>query len=199
MNTVIERLRAVRERHGLSQAEVAARVGTSQSAVARLEAGRVDPRLGTAERHARALGMRIEAVDADTRPSVVATAGAVGDAVAADGADEALRHVIQLLDDLRVLPPELVREVLRIDPGHTRSRRWDALLAAACERAAHEAGIEAPGWTASPSRFLDELWFPSEDILGWFPVGLACSTLASSPPEFAIRGVFIDPATLESA
>ena len=44
---------------GLSQTEVAARMGTSQSAVARLEAGAADVRLSTLERYAAALGQRL--------------------------------------------------------------------------------------------------------------------------------------------
>ncbi len=40
---------------GLSQTEVAARMGTSQSAVARLESGQLDVRLSTLERYAAAL------------------------------------------------------------------------------------------------------------------------------------------------
>ena len=44
---------------GLSQTEVAARMGTSQSAVARLEAGDVDVRASTLERYAAAIGSRI--------------------------------------------------------------------------------------------------------------------------------------------
>lgn len=41
---------------GLSQTEVAARMGTSQSAVARLESGTLDVRLSTLDRYAAALG-----------------------------------------------------------------------------------------------------------------------------------------------
>ncbi len=44
---------------GLSQAEVAERMGTSQSAVARLEGGSADVRLSTLERYAAALGQQI--------------------------------------------------------------------------------------------------------------------------------------------
>lgn len=50
-----ELVRARRE-HGLSQTEIAARMGTSQSAVARLERGEVDARLSTLQRYAEALG-----------------------------------------------------------------------------------------------------------------------------------------------
>jgi predicted transcriptional regulator len=45
---------------GLSQTEVAARMGTSQSAVARLESGDADVRLSTLERYAAALGFSLE-------------------------------------------------------------------------------------------------------------------------------------------
>ena len=45
---------------GLSQTEVAARMGTSQSAVARLESGAGDVRLSTVERYAAALGWRLD-------------------------------------------------------------------------------------------------------------------------------------------
>jgi len=44
---------------GLSQTEVAARMGTSQSAVARLESGDADIRLSTLERYATALGRQL--------------------------------------------------------------------------------------------------------------------------------------------
>jgi transcriptional regulator with XRE-family HTH domain len=45
---------------GLSQTEVATRMGTSQSAVARLEAGEGDVRLSTLERYAAAVGMTLD-------------------------------------------------------------------------------------------------------------------------------------------
>jgi hypothetical protein len=48
-----------RQETGLSQTEVAARMGTSQSAVARLESGDVDVRASTLERYAAALGTEI--------------------------------------------------------------------------------------------------------------------------------------------
>ena len=52
-------LTARRQASGLSQTEVAARMGTSQSAVARLESGEADVRLSTLERYAAALDQRI--------------------------------------------------------------------------------------------------------------------------------------------
>ena len=48
-----------RQYAGLSQTEIAARMGTSQSAVARLEAGEADVRASTLERYVAALGTEI--------------------------------------------------------------------------------------------------------------------------------------------
>ena len=52
-------LAARRQDAGLSQTEIAARMGTSQSAVARLESGEADVRTSTLERYAAALGTEI--------------------------------------------------------------------------------------------------------------------------------------------
>ncbi len=49
-----------REALGLSQEDVAAKMGTSQPAVARLESGEVDARGSTIERFAAALDRRVE-------------------------------------------------------------------------------------------------------------------------------------------
>jgi predicted transcriptional regulator len=53
---VVADLVRVRGELGLSQTEVAARMGTSQSAVARLESGDGDVRLSSLQRYADALG-----------------------------------------------------------------------------------------------------------------------------------------------
>ena len=53
-------LTTLRHQLGISQVEVAARMGTSQSAVARFEAGDLDVRLSTIERYAAALGGKLE-------------------------------------------------------------------------------------------------------------------------------------------
>ena len=55
-----EELVTRRVRLGLSQTQVAARMGTSQSAVARLESGDADVRLSTLERYAAALDMQLD-------------------------------------------------------------------------------------------------------------------------------------------
>ncbi len=57
---LINELVAARKECGLSQTEIAAQMGTSQSAVARLERGDVDARLSTLERYAAALGQTVD-------------------------------------------------------------------------------------------------------------------------------------------
>lgn len=52
-------IRALREGRGLSQRELAAQVGTTQSAIARLEVGHVSPSLSTLDRIADALGVEL--------------------------------------------------------------------------------------------------------------------------------------------
>ena len=56
---LLRELAEQRQAAGLSQTEVAARMGTSQSAVARLESGTADVRASTLERYAAAVGSEI--------------------------------------------------------------------------------------------------------------------------------------------
>ena len=57
---LVESLVNARTKANLSQAEVARRVGTTQSAIARLEGGGVTPSISTLRRYAEATGMRLE-------------------------------------------------------------------------------------------------------------------------------------------
>lgn len=202
MEELLERLREARESSSLSQRTVAERMGTSQPAVARLERGGADPRLGTIVRYAKAVGAQVQLVS-DAGVDIPARADAVTEALDAGEGDVSLafRHVIQLLDDLNRLrdDPDALAVSLRREPPRTGDRRFDALIAAVCERVAHQAGLPVAGWTAAPSRFLERWWFPVADLLGRLPEGLACYALANSPPEFAVRGIFVDPDSLESA
>lgn len=54
-----EQVRQLRTARGISQAELARLLGTSQPAIARLEAGGVQPKFDTLERIGRALGVEL--------------------------------------------------------------------------------------------------------------------------------------------
>ncbi len=58
--SVVEALVHARTRANLTQAELAQKIGTTQSAIARLEGGRVSPSLATLRRYAEATGARLE-------------------------------------------------------------------------------------------------------------------------------------------
>ena len=53
---IIEALIKARHEAGFSQAEIATRIGTTQSAIARLEGGRVSPSIETLFKYAKATG-----------------------------------------------------------------------------------------------------------------------------------------------
>ncbi len=57
---IMTRLKAARKAAGLSRAAVAARMGTSESAVARMEGGALDARISTVARFAAAVGAHLE-------------------------------------------------------------------------------------------------------------------------------------------
>ncbi len=57
---VVDELAGARRAAGLSQTEVAVRMGTSQSVVARLESGQIDARLSTLQRYAAAVGHQLQ-------------------------------------------------------------------------------------------------------------------------------------------
>jgi transcriptional regulator with XRE-family HTH domain len=63
-----EFLRQLRRRLDLSQRELARRAGVPKSTVGDVEAGRIDPGLGTLERLLEAAGLRLEVVDRTDRP-----------------------------------------------------------------------------------------------------------------------------------
>jgi len=64
---LMRRLRAARKAAGLSRTAVAARMGTSESPVARMEGGR-DARISTVAQFAAAVGVRLQASAAAARP-----------------------------------------------------------------------------------------------------------------------------------
>jgi predicted transcriptional regulator len=58
--SVLEAMLKARIEAGLTQAEVAERAGTTQSAIARLEGGSVSPTVETLRKYAKAVGKRLK-------------------------------------------------------------------------------------------------------------------------------------------
>ncbi|HEV8229354.1 MAG TPA: helix-turn-helix transcriptional regulator [Candidatus Limnocylindria bacterium] len=57
---MLRALASQRSKAGVSQTVLAQRMNTSQSAIARLEAGEIDAKISTLDRFAAALGKRVE-------------------------------------------------------------------------------------------------------------------------------------------
>lgn len=102
-------VRRARLERGLSQAALAGRAGTSQPAIARLEAGRTSPSVDTLERLFGALGMRMEIRGAEIEPGVDRTLIA-----------QALRRTPR--ERLRRMA-EAARGIARLRAGMRRARR----------------------------------------------------------------------------
>ncbi len=71
-------IRSTRERHGLTQAQLALRAGTSQNAVSRIERDEISPSMDTVQRLFAAMGEQLELsvrrIDGDFDPDHLADA-----------------------------------------------------------------------------------------------------------------------------
>lgn len=195
---VLASLRAMRLEQNLSQNDIAQRIGTTQSAIARLESGIGDPRLSTVRRYARALGAGLDLRERPPTASLENTADGIRETLAQGCPGDAFRQVIQFVNDTERVTTNQLQAVLRIEPTSSEDGRWDAFLAGIAEYLARRRNIPTPGWASAPSRFLDRFWFVIEDILGRQTPGLAVAAFVASPPELASRGVFVDRSSLVS-
>lgn len=95
-------LRALRRRHGLTQATLAARAGLSRSSLSDYETGRTDPTIGTLAKIVAAAGECLELT------TDVATSGLVPPATL----EEHGRRLLDVLTLVDALPPRPVRRTL---------------------------------------------------------------------------------------
>ncbi len=196
--SIIERLVARREEAGLTQADVAARMATSQPVIARLEAGARDPRLSTLERYARVVGADLELRQAT--PPVPGSAVRVSERIhdrlslGTEPATATFRELIQFLDDAKGLDGGELRAVVRHEPLSTGDRRWDALVAAAVDWLSSARDIDPPRWTGSSRlRLSPPGWVLSPHQR------LHALIREATPIEFSRHGVYVDRASLTSA
>jgi transcriptional regulator with XRE-family HTH domain len=192
---LIDDLKAARLARGFSQGDVAARMGTTQSAVARLETN-ADPRLSTIERYARALG--VDVAFEPGGPRLAQVGELVGEALARGAHSEAFRLLVQFLDNCKPLTSHELIAAVSEEPAPTGSANWDAFIGGLAEHVCVNGGARVPGWTAAPSRFLGKFWFVVEEVLGRPARGLAVYAFVNSPAALANRGVFVDEESLES-
>jgi len=182
-------LRDARRKAALTQADLARRAHTAQSAVAAYETGARNPSLGTLE---RLLGACAQDVDLIVRPrmrrgaaSLTDLAKTIHEDLSAGEEQNATRLLFGFADDFRGSSRPGRSALVAAEPPSTGDPRFDAALAASAEFFAAEAGIEVPAWVDGPDRFVEPWWFVASRP------AFHAYTLAHTPAAFARHGVFI--------
>ncbi len=182
-------LRAARRAAGLTQTELARRLGVDQSQVARAESGRVELSAANLDRYLRACRYRLVAV-----PTVAVTVSDVAVQIRGQLEDGdtagAFREVIQLIDDLGVVPRD-VAPALVATPPIPVNERYDALLAGAVEWKLNQLKLPIPVWVKE-SKPLASPWWVYEPLTG------DLSVEEETPEELRRRRVFVETQDLIS-
>ena len=165
-NCHVQQMALIREaRHaaGITQAQLAARAGTTQPAVAAYESGTRRPNLETLSRLLDGCEHDVEVL---ARPRVRRGAASlaelsptISEDLLSDRESDALRLLFGFADDFRGSSRPGRISLIAEDPPPTGDARFDAALAGVAEFFAAEAGIAAPGWVNSPGRFVEPWWF----------------------------------------
>ncbi|KRC59139.1 hypothetical protein ASE14_15275 [Agromyces sp. Root81] len=162
-----------------------------QTRIALTEKRHEDPRFSTAIRLLAGAGHRLYAAPT-TRDDVATVAADIRYAVQADDAQLALRHLIQMNDNL-VAEHGLLRGILAVtEPESTGSKTWDAAIAALVAYRLNQDGVPLPGWANDESRVLKRARPLPVDPADAVP------SPADVPQEFLDRGVLLWRDTLES-
>jgi transcriptional regulator with XRE-family HTH domain len=182
-------LRDARRKAALTQADVARRARTAQSAVAAYETAARTPNLGTLE---RLLGACDHEIDIIVSPRMRRGAASLAELsptitqdLAADNEHNATRLLFGFADDFRGSSRPGRIALIAAEPASTGDPRFDAALAATAEFFASESGIELPDWVDEPDRFVEPWWFVASRP------AFHAYTLAHTPAVFARHGVFM--------
>jgi transcriptional regulator with XRE-family HTH domain len=182
-------LRDARHKAALTQADVARRARTAQSAVAAYETGARSPNLGTLERLLGACDHELEiSVAPRTRrgaASLAELSSTISEDLAVGDEPNAIRLLFGFADDFRGSSRPGRIALVAAEPALTGDPRFDAALAATAEFFAGESGIAPPDWADRPDRFVEPWWFVASRP------AFHAYTLAHTPAVFARHGVFI--------
>ena len=182
-------IRDARRRAALTQAQLASRARTAQSAVAAYESGARNPNLANLERLLEGCDHQIDVVIRPrTRRGAAALADlapTIADDLSADEEQNAIRVLFGVADDFRGSPRPGKIALIAAEPPPTGDRRFDAALAGVAEFFAAEGDIDVPDWVEREQRFVEPWWFVASRP------AFHAYTLANTPAAFARHGVFI--------
>jgi transcriptional regulator with XRE-family HTH domain len=173
----------------LTQADLAARAGTSRTRLSAYEHAHTDPGLETLERITKAAGLELAVVPAGTHRVGEQVARITATLTAGDER-YALRLVAELADWVRT--GTVSPAALDADPGSTGDQRWDAVIGGVAEMLARELAHAVPAWASAPSRFLNGWWFVTQLR------SVRASVFVETPAALAARGVLLSASSLGS-
>jgi transcriptional regulator with XRE-family HTH domain len=184
-------IRRARHAAGLTQGQLAALAGTSQSAIAAYESGAREPTLPVLDRMIGAAG-HVLSVTITPDPRVFRLADLADQIRATDDERRRMRLVFEFLRgaDEDGQPVQLL---VAAEPAPIGDRRFDALLAAIAEDLCVHADIPPPGWVHDDDRSLDGFWWVSN-----LPSARA-RALVHTPASYRRRGVMLDRHDLTAA
>jgi hypothetical protein len=105
--------------------------------------------------------------------------------------EDFLHAVREFLDEFALRDDDGSRLAAIAEPPEpTGDVRYDAYLGALAEHLAVAHGLDRPGWSLEPDRFLDRFWFVSE------VPGFRALAIAQAPAAFRRRGVFVPERSL---
>ena len=182
-------LRNARRQAARTQADVAHRAATTQSAVAAYETGARRPSLATLERLLAAcdhdLELRVQPRVRRGALSLAEIAALMREDVGGGAEQDATRLLFGFADDFRGSSRPGRIALIAEEPPSTGDARFDAALAATAEFFASEAVISVPSWVEGPTRFVEPWWFVASDP------AFDAYTFANTPATFARHGVFM--------
>lgn len=184
-------VRGSRRASRLSQKELSARANVAPSSLSLIESGDRIPTVATLERLLASTGRSLVCIPT-RRADTASAADRISAALSQNDAAGALRHFIQLNDDLAAEHSE-VRFALAIsEPAPTGVKHWDAAIAGLVEYRLSQESLPLPSWATDESRYLRKAWTFNA---GTFVVPVAPELV---PEAFLKRKILIDRVTLES-
>ncbi len=152
-------LQEARAAAGMSARALAFKADASTTTVTRIEAGTMDPTVGMLTRLLAATG---RALELSMRDSPAAATSSLADLVdawtpTATGDRPDWTRLRAFLDSL-ALHPHRIRAAITHTPPPSGSAMLDALLAGIADKLADDRGLNRPGWTNAPDRFLSSPW-----------------------------------------
>ncbi len=191
-----EVLRRGRLTLGITQAQAAELLGTSQANISAYERGHLDPGRVVGERIDALAALRSDSIYARYQASTMASVAAHlrSDLAGKTRVTDMLRIAIQAADDFARIELQADQSLFLAEPSPTGSRKWDALLAGLAVHLCRNAHMErTPPWTRDPARTVDTVWWVDSDARA-----NRAPLLRDALPSMRARGVILSRRNLES-